>query len=272
MATFFENREVVVPGQLLAEGRYKSSFGTYVSADDEVFSALVGLAELRGNTVRVVPLHGVYIPREGDRVIGTITFVAGNNWKVDIGGPYGASLHANNALRKPYDDDISKYYDVGDVIAAEVATYDRTTGPYLSMKGRGLRKLKGGLLVEVSPAKIPRIIGRKGSMINMIKSKLDIQAMVGQNGRIWIRGAELDSLQIAKKAFRMVAEQSHTTNLTDRVAQMIDEKLVELNEEENDTVAEQEVEKSNESEEPSEPGDGEEDEDNEEETEEVNEE
>ncbi|MGV9170840.1 MAG: RNA-binding protein, partial [Promethearchaeia archaeon] len=91
MATFFENREVVVPGQLLAEGRYRSSFGTYVSTDDEVFSALVGLAELRGNTVRVVPLHGVYIPREGDRVIGTITFVAGNNWKVDIGGPYGAS-------------------------------------------------------------------------------------------------------------------------------------------------------------------------------------
>ncbi|MBS3794578.1 MAG: KH domain-containing protein [Candidatus Thorarchaeota archaeon] len=261
MATFFENREIVVPGQLLAEGRYRSSFGTYVSADDEVFSALVGLAELRGNTVRVVPLHGVYIPREGDRVIGTITFVAGNNWKVDIGGPYGASLHANNALRKPYDDDISKYYDVGDVIAAEVATYDRTTGPYLSMKGRGLRKLKGGTIVEVSPAKIPRVIGRKGSMINMIKDKLDIQAMVGQNGRIWIRGGDLDSLQIAKKAFKMVAEQSHTKNLTDRVAQMIDEELAKLHE--ND--------ENEETEETSALEDGEEVED-EEEMEEVNEE
>jgi len=261
MATFFENREIVVPGQLLAEGRYRSSFGTYVSADDEVFSALVGLAELRGNTVRVVPLHGVYIPREGDRVIGTITFVAGNNWKVDIGGPYGASLHANNALRKPYDDDISKYYDVGDVIAAEVATYDRTTGPYLSMKGRGLRKLKGGTIVEVSHAKIPRVIGRKGSMINMIKDKLDIQAMVGQNGRIWIRGGDLDSLQIAKKAFKMVAEQSHTKNLTDRVAQMIDEKLAKLHQ--ND--------ENEETEEISAPEDGEEIED-EEEMEEVNEE
>jgi exosome complex component RRP4 len=261
MATFFENREIVVPGQLLAEGRYRSSFGTYVSADDEVFSALVGLAELRGNTVRVVPLHGVYIPREGDRVIGTITFVAGNNWKVDIGGPYGASLHANNALRKPYDDDISKYYDVGDVIAAEVATYDRTTGPYLSMKGRGLKKLKGGTIVEVSPAKIPRVIGRKGSMINMIKDKLDIQAMVGQNGRIWIRGGDLDSLQIAKKAFKMVAEQSHTKNLTDRVAQMIDEELAKLHQ--ND--------ENEETEETSAPEDGEEIED-EEEMEEVNEE
>jgi exosome complex component RRP4 len=260
MATFFENREIVVPGQLLAEGRYRSSFGTYVSADDEVFSALVGLAELRGNTVRVVPLHGVYIPREGDRVIGTITFVAGNNWKVDIGGPYGASLHANNALRKPYDDDISKYYDVGDVIAAEVATYDRTTGPYLSMKGRGLRKLKGGTIVEVSPAKIPRVIGRKGSMINMIKGKLDIQAMVGQNGRIWIRGGDLDSLQIAKKAFKMVADQSHTKNLTDRVAQMIDEELAKMHQ--ND--------KTEETEESSAPEDGEETED-EEEMEEVNE-
>ncbi len=208
----------------MAEGRYRASVGTY-SQDGRIYSSLVGLAELRGNTVKVVPLEGVYIPREGDLVIGTILVVAGNNWKVDIGGPYQASLHANNALRRPYDDDISRYMDMGDVIAAEVIAFDRNTGPFLSMRGRGLRKLTDGMVLEVSPAKIPRIIGRRGSMITMIKNRLHIQTIVGQNGRIWIKAPNTAILRIAIKAFRMIEEQAHTTKLTDRVSQMLDEEL-----------------------------------------------
>ena len=166
MAVYFQKREVVVPGQLLAEGRYRPSFGTY-DEGGKIYSSLMGLAELRGNTVKVVALEGVYIPKEGDLVIGVIKLVAGNNWKIDIGGPYGASLHANNALRRPYSDDISEYMDMGDVISAEVSAFDRQGGPFLSMKGRGLEVLEGGMILEVSPAKIPRIIGRRGSMINI---------------------------------------------------------------------------------------------------------
>jgi len=177
MAVYFQKREVVVPGQLLAEGRYRPSYGTY-DENGKIYSTLVGLAELRGNTVKVVALEGAYIPKEGDLVIGIITTVAGNNWKVDIGGPYGASLHANNALRRPYSDDISEYMDIGDVISAEVIAFDRQSGPFLSMKGRGLRVLDKGMLFDVSPAKIPRIIGRRGSMINMITDHLRIQTDV----------------------------------------------------------------------------------------------
>jgi exosome complex component RRP4 len=224
---FFQRREVVVPGQLLAEGRYRAAIGTYRD-EDRIFSALVGLAELRGNTIKVVPLEGVYIPREGDLVIGTITEVASNNWKVDIGGPYGASIHANNALRRPYDDDISRYMDIGDVIAAEVIAFDRVTGPYLSMKGRGLRKLEGGMVLEVSPAKIPRIIGRRGSMINMVKDILRLHTIVGQNGRIWMRAPDIPALRLAILAFRTIEEQSHTLKLTDRIQAMLQEEMSKL--------------------------------------------
>lgn len=224
---FFQRREVVVPGQLLAEGRYRGAIGTYHD-EDRIYSALVGLAELRGNTIKVVPLEGVYIPREGDLVIGTITEVASNNWKVDIGGPYGASLHANNALRRPYDDDLSRYMDIGDVIAAEVIAFDRVTGPYLSMKGRGLRKLEGGMVLEVSPAKIPRIIGRRGSMINMVKDILRIHTIVGQNGRIWMRAPDIPTLRLAITAFRTIEDQSHTLKLTDRIQAMLQEELMNL--------------------------------------------
>ncbi len=233
MAVFFSKREIVIPGQLLADGRYRSSLGTY-QKEEKVYSAVVGLAELRGNTVKVVPLQGVYIPREGDLVVGTITMVAGNNWKLDIGGPYQASLHANNALRRPYDDDISHYMDIGDVVAAEVTAFDRNTGPFLSMKGRGLRKLEGGMLVKVSPAKIPRVIGRRGSMINMIKDILRIQTFVGQNGVIWIRARDVDMQQLAVRAFRMIEAEAHTSRLTDRVHEMLRTELASTNRSEPD--------------------------------------
>lgn len=221
----------MVPGQLLAEGRYRASFGTYDDGD-KIYSALVGLAELRGNTVKVVALEGVYIPREGDLVLGTITMVTGNNWKVDVGGPYLASLHANNALRRPYDDDISRYMDIGDVIAAEVIAFDRVTGPFLGMKGRGLRRLDSGMILTISPAKIPRVIGRRGSMINMIQDILRIQTMVGQNGRIWIRTSSTEVMRLAIRAFKMIETQAHTSKLTDRVKTMLEEEMAKIRSEE----------------------------------------
>ncbi len=229
MAVYFKKKEVVVPGELLAEGRYRSSMGTY-DEDGKVYSALVGIAELRGNTVKVVPLEGVYIPSEGDLVIGTITRVAGNNWKVDITGPYGASLHANNALRRPYDDDISRYFDIGDVIAAEITAFDRNSGPFLTLKGRGLGLLTEGMLLDLSPAKIPRVIGRSGSMISMIKDKLRIEAVVAQNGRIWIRAPDSPTLNLAIKAFKMIEAQAHTSKLTERIGAMLDQEMADMKE------------------------------------------
>ncbi len=229
MAVYFKKREVVVPGELLAEGRYRSSMGTY-DEDGKVYSALLGIAELRGNTVKVVPLEGVYIPSEGDLVIGTITRVAGNNWKVDITGPYGASLHANNALRRPYDDDISRYFDIGDVIAAEITAFDRNSGPFLTLKRRGLGLLVEGKLLDFSPAKIPRVIGRSGSMINMIKDKLRIEAVVAQNGRIWVRAPDTPTLNLAIKAFKMIEAQAHTSKLTERIGAMLDQEIADMKE------------------------------------------
>ncbi len=188
----------------------------------------MGLAELKGNTVRVVALDGTYIPKEGDLVIGTIKIVAGNNWKIDIGGPYGASLHANNALRRPYSDDISEYMDIGDVVSAEISAFDRQSGPFLSMRERGLEVLEGGMILEVSPAKIPRIIGRSGSMINMINDHLKIDSVVGQNGRIWIKSPDIARVRLAIKAFRMIEAQAHTSNLTDRISKMLAEDVAKL--------------------------------------------
>ena len=247
MAVYFQKREVVVPGQLLAEGRYRPSFGTY-DEGGKIYSSLMGLAELRGNTVKVVALDGAYIPKEGDLVIGVITIVAGNNWKINIGGPYLASLHANNALRRPYSDDISEYMDMGDVVSAEVSAFDRQSGPFLSMKERGLEVLEGGMILEVSPAKIPRIIGRRGSMINMINDHLRIDTVVGQNGRIWIKSPDVERTRLAIRAFRMIEDQAHTSNLTDRISKMLAEEVAKLSDSEPTEEPSAEVETADEKE------------------------
>ncbi len=221
LAVYFQKRELVIPGQVLAEGKYRAGEGTYFQKG-RVISSLVGLAELKNNVIRVVPLQGVYIPRVGDVVIGTIIQVGATNWKVDIGGPYLASLHANNALRKPYDDDLAIYMDIGDTISAQIISFDRTHGPFLTTKERGLGKLRNGMLLEISPAKVPRVIGRKGSMINMIKNETGVDILIGQNGRIWLKSNNPAMLRLAIRAIRKVEEEAHTTNLTDRIHEMLE--------------------------------------------------
>jgi exosome complex component RRP4 len=96
------------------------------------------------------------------------------------------------------------------------------------MKGRGLEVLEGGMVLEVSPAKIPRIIGRRGSMINMINDHLRIDSVVGQNGRIWIKTSDVEKLRLAIKAFKMIEDQAHTSNLTDRINRMLTEEVAKL--------------------------------------------
>ncbi|MHA2234239.1 MAG: KH domain-containing protein [Candidatus Thorarchaeota archaeon] len=128
-------------------------------------------------------------------------------------------------MRRPYSDDISEYMDIGDAISAEVLAFDRNSGPFLGMKGRGLEVLTDGMVLDVSPAKIPRIIGRRGSMINMINDHLKIQTIVGQNGRIWIRARNTEILRLAIKAFRTIEEQAHTSKLTDRISSMLVEEM-----------------------------------------------
>jgi exosome complex component RRP4 len=84
------------------------------------------------------------------------------------------------------------------------------------------------MILEISPAKIPRVIGRRGSMINMIQDILKIQTMVGQNGRIWIRTSDTDVMRLAIKAFKMIEAQAHTSKLTDRVKAMLEDEMASI--------------------------------------------
>ncbi len=230
MPIHVSRRAIVLPGELLAEGKYEAGANTY-KEDDKIFSAVIGLAEIRNKVVSVIALKGCYVPRVGDVVIGVITDYSPTSWQVDINSPYIATLQVVDALPKPIDpakENIRKYFDVGDVIVGEVMIFDRTRNPMLTTKGKGYGKLSGGRLIEISPTKIPRLIGRKGSMINMIKKELECQVIVGQNGRIWISASRPEYEDIAVRAIKKIEAEAHFPGLTERVRKMIEEEKNKL--------------------------------------------
>ena len=71
---FVQNRELVVPGTLLAQGPFKNGRGTFKEGN-RIYSTVVGLVDIRNDFIRVIPLEGPYIPEVGDNVIGKIVDV-----------------------------------------------------------------------------------------------------------------------------------------------------------------------------------------------------
>lgn len=69
--------------------------------------------------------------------------------------------------------------------------------------------------------RVPRIIGKKGSMITMLKKETGAQILVGQNGRVWISGKSRDEEAIIAEAIRKIEAEAHTTGLTDRVREFL---------------------------------------------------
>ena len=85
------------------------------------------------------------------------------------------------------------------------------------MKSRGLGKLEGGMIIKINSKKVPRVIGKEGSMVSLIKNKTNCNITVGQNGFIWIKGDKIEDELLAKKAIMFVVEKSYISGLTKKV-------------------------------------------------------
>ena len=123
--------------------------------------------------------------------------------------------------------DLTKFFNYNDLIFAEINAVSKTKNVQLSMRNRKCRKLKGGRLIKVTPAKVPRIIGKAGSMVEMIKKITDTQIVVGQNGIVWIKGTNED---VPAEAILTIEKRSHMSGLTDYISSMLQERLGEKTE------------------------------------------
>lgn len=217
-----EDKQIVVPGDVLAEGDYYSGRGTFKS-EDKVCSQLVGLVAIRDNKISVLPLQSKYIPKRGDVVIGKITEVRFSMWNVDINSPYSGILPASDVFGRDKKD-MSSAFDVGDSLFLRVVDVDEVKKVKLGLKGRGLGKFRGGILINITPTKVPRLIGKKGSMINMIKQETKCEVVVGQNGLVWVKG-QPEMERVVEKVINTIEAEAHTSGLTDRVRDMLKELL-----------------------------------------------
>ena len=217
------SREIVVPGDVLSTRGEKGGDNTY-ERDGKLYAAILGVKNYSQSGISVMPIGGVYMPSTGDTVIGIINDIAASNWMVDISAPYPAPLHVNEVPWKVEFGDTSKYLNVGDAVLLKILMVDESKKIQVTMNDSGLRKLDGGMIVDVPYCKVSRIIGKSGSMIQMLKNMTDCRIFIGQNGRIWIDGDD-ENAEVAADAIRYIEENSQKGNLTEKVKALIEERL-----------------------------------------------
>lgn len=209
-------RRIVIPGEVIAKGEdYLPGEGTEKKGD-EIITMRYGLAEESNRLVKVIALSGIYQPRRGNIIIGEVENITFYGWVIDLNSPEGAFLPLQEVPKYVNKDRLNDLLDIEDMIVAKIIGVT-SRGIDLTIKSRGLGKIDEGIIMKINSNKVPRVIGKEGSMINLIKKESDCNITVGQNGLIWIKGNKIEDELLVKKAIMFVSEKSFASGLTDEV-------------------------------------------------------
>ena len=221
-----DRKRHVIPGEIITSGPYRAEQNT-IQVGESIVSTIVGLSDVHDGSVRVIPLTGGYIPKDDDLVIGKVVSHSSLSWTIDINSCYAGMLPASDVFGRDYSsssDDMNAKLSKGDLIAARIVNFDKTRDPLVTISGRELGKIDSGELVKISPNKVPRLIGKRGSMIQMIESSTNSQITIGQNGWLVLSSEDPNGLLKAMHAIELIEEQAHGANLTDQVKEMLESK------------------------------------------------
>ena len=224
MKRFESKKRHVLPGDFITTAPLRLQ-NNVVLEGKRIISTTIGLSDVSDDSVRVISLTGVYLPKIDDLVIGTIQYIHGNSWFADINSCYQGMLLGQDVFGRgsyPTKSEMEERLSKGDIIFAKIANSDRQREPLISIADQSLGKIDSGELVKISPTKIPRLIGKQGSMIQTIEGSTNATITVGQNGLIVVSCDETNGLLKALAAIRMVDEQAHLVNLTDKVKKMLE--------------------------------------------------
>ena len=219
-------RKYVIPGDVITSGPYRPEQNVILDGE-RIIATAVGTSEIYDDTVRVISLTGKYIPKINDLVIGKVLSHSSLSWELDINSSYVGFLPAADVFGRDFSahaDELNSKLKKGDLVVARIANSDRSRDPLLTISDRELGKIESGELVEISPSKVPRLIGKRGTMIQTIEMATGAIITIGQNGWIVVSCENSDGLLKAVKAIQMVEEQAHIANLTDRVKSMLESK------------------------------------------------
>ncbi len=221
-----DKRKYVIPGDVITTGPFRPEQNV-VLVGDKIISTTIGISEIYDDSVKVLSLTAKYIPKIDDLVIGKVISHTSLSWELDINSCYVGFLPAQDVFGRDFSahaDELTSKLKSGDLVAARIANFDRTRDPLVTISDRDLGKIDSGDLVKISPSKVPRLIGKKGSMIQMIEMSTDAAVTIGQNGWVVVSCESTEGLLKAKKAIEMVNDKAHVANLTDQVKEMLDKK------------------------------------------------
>ena len=219
-------KRYVLPGDVITTAPLRLQANVTLEGK-RIISTAIGLSDVSYDSVRVIPLPGVYLPKVDDLVIGLIKYIHGNSWFADINSCYEGMLLAKDVFGRGSNATLSEMkanLDKSDLILARIANYDRTREPLLSISGQNLGKIDSGELVKISPTKIPRLIGKHGSMIQTIEASTNATITIGQNGVIVLKCDDTTGLKKAVKSIKMMDKALHNTNLEESIQNILDEK------------------------------------------------
>ncbi|MFP4608085.1 MAG: exosome complex RNA-binding protein Rrp4 [Candidatus Natronoplasma sp.] len=208
-------RELLLPGDEIEEEGLKPGNGVF-KKDGKLYAAKLGIKSIRKGYVNVAAQSGRYEPSEGDKIIGTVTDIDASYWTVDVNAPFPAVLHVNDVPWRVEYGDTESYIKVGDALLVRITDVDEQNKMQITIDEEGLRKLDVGQIIEIPPFQVPRVIGKGGSMISLLKKYTGCKIFVGQNGRIWIDG-DLEGQYLAVKAIKMIEENAQALGLTEAI-------------------------------------------------------
>jgi len=217
-------RKYVIPGDVITTGPFRPEQNVILEGE-KIISTAVGISEIYEDSVRVISLTGKYIPKIDDLVIGKVNSHTSLSWELDINSCYVGFLPAQDVFGRDFSahaDELATKLKTGDLVAARIANFDRTRDPLVTISDRDLGAIDSGVLVKISPSKVPRLIGKRGSMIQMIEMATNAAVTIGQNGWVVVSCETPEGLLKAKKAIEMVDQKAHVANLTDQIKEMLE--------------------------------------------------
>ncbi len=218
-----DERQLVISGDVVGDAKQQKATTGVAVVGDKIVATQSGLLASYQDKLSVIPINGAYEPKTGDTVVGVVAEANPGNWIIDIRAPWLAPLHVSEAPWRVDFGETMAYLRPGDAILCKILFVDGQKKVQVTLKDRNLTKLEGGEIMEVPPVKVARIIGKNGSMLNLLKEYVECWLFVGQNGRVWLNGEPTEVL-LAKQAIQLIADEAHLPGLTDRVRAFLEDK------------------------------------------------
>lgn len=217
-----DDKKVVVPGEVLRDKKLRPG-DKVIKTMKGLVATTYGILSIERNRATVIPYKEIYRPRMDDLVVGAIVGYGNSGWFVDIGSYTKAFLHVSEVINEKFDsryDELSNYLRIGDIILAKVTDVARLGYFQITIRDKGLGKITDAFFIKVNPVKLRRIIGRRGSMITLIKKNIGGEITLAKNGVIVFKG-DYNAYIKLKEIIKLISEKTFASGLTSKVSEIL---------------------------------------------------